>query len=306
MTRSRACLVFGVIVLAWGGAHAAEKGCDRGCLTAQLDRYFEALAARDATRLAFAAGARFTDNGQPGTFGQKFWKVDGPPTYRLDAIDPEAQQAASNAVVMEDGRKAIVFVRLKLAERRISELETVIVRQGVGQKSFPENLSGRPILFDEDLAAAARVPRKQMADAANAYLSALSSAGTGTYLAAPLADDLVRIENGMQTGGARPDGKRSPTVAQQLEQMSARAAGVSMKVTDRRIPIVDEQKGVVLIIGLMNLKLSGPDFPGLHSVSKQERVQALIEFFKIVGGKVKRIQAVMLDLDDPAVTTTGW
>jgi hypothetical protein len=79
-----------------------------------------------------------------------------------------------------------------------------------------------------------------------------------------------------------------------------------MRISDRRFPLVDEQHGVVLAIGLMHLDLTGPDMPGFHSISKQHRLQTLVEFYKITGGEVRRIQAVMLDLDDPKITTPGW
>ena len=86
-----------VSVLAIGNGHAPEEGgpsCDRTCLTGLLDRYVDALVAREPSRLPVAATVKFTENGQRLDLGDGLWHtVTGTGGYRLDMADVEAGQA---------------------------------------------------------------------------------------------------------------------------------------------------------------------------------------------------------------------
>jgi hypothetical protein len=81
-------------------------------------------------------------------------------------------------------------------------------------------------------------------------------------------------------------------------------------VLDRRFPVVDVERGIVVAIGTMTLQLPAGtlDGPPLHAVAKPDglRLQVLVEFFKVVDGKIQRIEAVMYDLDDPLHPDPGW
>jgi hypothetical protein len=127
----------------------------------------------------------------------------------------------------------------------------------------------------------------------------------------PIADAAIRVENGAQaTGVARP-GQPVVTLAERFRTTPARSfLPPGSGVLARRYPLVDLQRGIALAIGTMTLHLppGAQDGPPLHANPKPDglRLQVLTEFFKVSGGKIQRIEAVMYDLDDPRYTTPGW
>jgi hypothetical protein len=293
-------------------ARSKTTDCDRPCLAKILDTYFDSIAKHDPSELKVSGDVRFTENGAVLKFGQGLWQRGGDVSYRLDAIDPEDGQVASNAVVADNGRKAIVLVRMKVETRNVTEVETLIVRPGEGQRSNPDALSGTiPTVYAAVVPESDRGTRQELVAAAAAYLDALATRGTDAYKPAPIAPEAIRAENGVQTTGISRNGKPPVSLADSLNNAPPRAAsGVRSWISDRRFPVVDLEHGIVLVIGQMNLHLPPGqlDGPPLHAVPKTDgvRVQVLSELFKVAGGQVHQIQATMLDLDDPKVTSPGW
>jgi hypothetical protein len=295
-------------------AGGARSPCDRSCLAGLLDRFYAAIAAADPAGIAVSSDLRFTQNGRELQLGDGLWRTPlALQAYRLDALDEGTGQAASNAVVLENGRKVLLFVRLKAAgtgpRATLSEIETTIVRPGEGQRSDPEGLAAPPSLYAETVPGAERGSRTQLVAAADAYLQALQLAGTPAYRSPPLARDVTRVENGVMSAAA--PGSVGPT----MDDMLRRGFGTDkLYVSERRYPVVDEARGVVVAIGLMHVNY-GPrpaappgqrPRPRAHATETPNRLQVLVEFFKVSAGEVREIRAQMLDLDDPEITGTGW
>jgi hypothetical protein len=303
------CTASGLTISARAGqAKATPADCDRACLGAVLDSYFGAIAKHDPSMLPVAGNVRFTENGRDLKFGEGLWQRGGPASYRMDAIDAVNGQAASNAVILENGKNAILFVRLKVDKKKVTEVETTIVRPGEGQRSDPEALSQvTSTPYKDVIPPGQRDTRERLVSAADAYFIGLETSGTDQYKAPPATDDARRVENG---AGARNVGApRVPLV----EQLRRGFGGAKLFVSDRRYPVVDEEHGIVLAIGLMHVNPPAgvSDGPPGHVTDKPSRVQILVEFFKIAGGQIHQIQASMLDLDDPSnatvgITDTGW
>jgi len=288
----------------------AAPGCDRKCLADILDSYFDSIAKRDPKRLTAAPDVRVTENAAPLKFGDGLWQRGASPVSRMDALDVEGGQVASMAVISENGRNVIEMVRLKVLQRRVVEVETLVVRPGEGQRSDPNALLQRPHPFSDDVPATERGTREQLIAAGAAYLDALAGSGP-SFVPPPIADAAIRVENGAQaTGVARP-GQPVVTLAERFRTAPERPfLPPGSGVLARRYPVVDLQRGIVLAIGTMTLHLppGAQDGPPLHANPKPDglRLQVLSEFFKVSGGKIQRIEAVMYDLDDPRYTTPGW
>jgi hypothetical protein len=297
-----------------GAAQPKAVDCDRQCLAKILDTYFDSIAKHDASELKVSGKVRFTENGADLKVGQGLWQRGGPATYRLDAIDPEDGQVASNAVITDTGNKAILLVRMKVEKRKVTEVETLVVLPREGQRSNPDSLSGTtPTVYATVVPEADRGTRQQLVAAAAAYLDALATRGTDSFKAPPIAPEAIRAENGVQTTGISRGGRAPVSLAESFNNpvpRPAAGAGVRSFISGRRFPVADLEHGIVLVIGEMNLHLPPGqlDGPPLHAVPKPDgvRLQVLSEFFKISGGQIHQIQAVMLDLDDPKVTTPGW
>jgi hypothetical protein len=290
----RAFLLFGLI--AQGGiafeAAAQAPGCDNACLKGFVDGYFEALARRDPSKLPVAAELKYTENGRVLGLGEGFWHTAGSPLrYRDYLLDPQTGSAAALTALKEYDGVAQMFLRLKIAARQISEIETFVVRVGDQRWFAPDNLANLSDVFAQPVPPDQRHSRDELIAAADAYFTAVQTEGTPEFVQAPFGPGLKRFENGLQTTNvtANPLLERHTwTPELQLERASYKGT----LVTDRRYPVVDIEHGSVLAIA--TFRREGADTSTL----------LLAEIFKVTDGKLREIRAVILNLPNGA--GTGW
>lgn len=264
--------------------------CDRRCLTGMVDLYMDALQKHDPSVLPVSDKVKFTENGVPLKLGQGFWNTAGASTYRLYAIDPESGGAALEAVVGDASEPAHFLLRLKVSRKRITEVETAVVHKAQAGFYSPEKLRETPELFTQNVPDSERNTREQLLAAADAYFTAIDTEGTPEYKRAPFAPGMNRFENGTQTTNISVNGGPVRSADEQLDQ----ALFKGLHVTDRRYPVVDVERGIVL--GLVLFHLAAPR-PAGDTIF-------IAEMFKISGGKLREIQAIIADR--PAQVGSGW
>jgi hypothetical protein len=281
-----------VALASWGAVAQTGPDCDSACLRGFVDGYFDALSQRDPAKLPVAEPLKYTENGRVLELGEGFWKTAGTRLrYRDYFIDPQTGGAAAFTAFKEYDGVAQVFVRLKIASRRIAEIETFVVRVGDQRWFAPENLDNLSAIFAETVPADQRHSRQQLIAAADAYFTAVQTEGTPEFKQAPFGPGLKRFENGLQTTNvtSKPILERhtwSPEL--QLERASYKGT----RVEDRRYPVVDTEHGTVLAVA--TFRRDGPDTSTL----------LLAEAFKVTDGKLREIRAVILNLPNGA--GTGW
>src|SRR5580693_2759199 len=263
-----------IVAITAAASHAAT--CDRACLQGIIDSYFDALAKHDPSKLPVAASVKFTENGKELKLGEGFWKTAGASTYRLYAIDPQAGDAAAQAVVAENGELDTFFVRLKVKARKISEAETLVCRKGQAGFFAPDKLTTAPALYSEPLPDSEQSVRSQLIETASAYFTAVQSEGTKDYRSAPLAPKMNRFENGVQTTNVPVMGNPAMSGAEQLDKGIFKG----LVIDHRRFPVVDTERGVVLGMMLMHANMNG-----------QMGAILISEMFKIAGNKIEQVQA---------------
>jgi hypothetical protein len=271
----------------------AQAACDRACLRGFVDGYLDALAARDPSKLpARGAAVKFTENGRVLELGQGFWKTAGQPlAYRDYVLDPEGGGAAVLTALTEHQGTAQLFVRLRVVDRRITEIETIVARVGDQRWFAPENLPNLSDIFARPVPVAARHSREELVAAADAYFTAVETEGTPSFVQAPFDPALKRFENGLQTTNVTENPileRHTWTPILQLE----RASYAGTIVTDRRYPVVDVEHGSVLAVAMF--RRDGEHTPTL----------LLAEIFKFTDDKLREIRAVILNLPNGA--GTGW
>jgi hypothetical protein len=174
-------------------ARAADTSCDRACLEGFVDQYLAALVAQDPSKLPLAKNARYTENGQELKLGDGMW---GPTvtlgTYKLYFADPQAGQVGFFGTIEEHGHPVIRGLRLKIENRKISEMEVIALRKTAGVFSEPQRLVDKPI-FHQALAPSERRPRAELIRVANSYFEGMEA---GTDKNTPFDKDCQRIENG--------------------------------------------------------------------------------------------------------------
>lgn len=274
------------VLLAQGGS------CDRQCLAGVMTQYLDALVARDPSSLALASDARFTEDGKEMTLGEGIWKtVSGRRPYRVDFIDVREGVAAVHAVLEENGSPVLFAARLKVADRRIAEIETMVVRnRSEGVLFAPENLKAPTATMTYVPTASERMPRDEMVRVASRYPAGLR-AGSFVTADVPFAPDAYRFENGVRMAGPgctfQPPG---------CENMRTQTIPTLPGVTERLVA-VDEEMGTVLFrLDFGRGSLPGPKSQGMSLVT--------FEAFKVYGGQVHAAEAVFEGA--PLGAPSGW
>jgi len=236
----------GILLLSVSGdVRAADAPCDRACLNGFIDQYLAALVARDSSKLPLTKTARYTENAQMLKLGDGMW---GPAitigTYKLYFADPKAGQVGFFGNLEEHGHPAILGLRLKVENHKISEMETILIRStSRGSFSSPQNLKAQPLL-NESLAPGERNTRDELVTVADSYFEGLEKA-TDKYT--PFDKNCKRIENGQVTSND-PNSKNPITRMSCGDQFASGFSKIITKVQDRRFPIVDEERGLVLSV----------------------------------------------------------
>jgi hypothetical protein len=268
----------GAAGMAGSDATPAMADCDRACLTALNDAYLAALIAHDATKLATADSVRFTENGKELQLNQGLWAVaKSLRPFRQDFAEVPAGQTAGFAALDDDAGVVLLAFRLKVVAREVTEIETLVVRQGQATFFSPASLSMRDPLYDMEVPAASRLPRDRMIEVVDSYFKGIES-GDGSAI--PVDDGAARNENGTVT--ARGSSIQNLSMFAYIETVK------------RRYVLVDEERGIVLPFVLFEIPQGLGGSRTLH----------LAELFKVSDGKIMDILAIMVN--QPLGTPSGW
>jgi hypothetical protein len=278
-------------VAAFGSAYGAA--CDRACLKTTLEQYLNAVVQHNPAAAPLSVGFRQTENAMVRRAGTGLWqsaKALGKLQRRY--FDAESEQAGYFGTLEEASGPAIVTLRLKVEDRKITEAEWVLSRkgdpglgpQGGGQASAAYNDVDYVIAHppaERTVPKGERLSRSDMIAVTNSYFDGLSAHDGTLILAHP---GCVRVENGTLTTQRPVQGGGSSDCT------SNGAMANIFAVTARRYPIVDEEAGAVLGIVLFERK------PGIAM-----RRNLLSEWFFIEQGKIRSIYASMYYPEQEAI-----
>jgi len=261
-------------------ASAATAGCDRACLTSTLDKYLQAVLKHDPASAPLAGAYRHTENAINKPLGKGVWEsASALGKVQRKYVDAVSGQAAYYGIIEEtNGKLAIVTARLRIENREVAEAEWYIARDGdpglpgANPPSMwnPVTLTATPPP-ERTLPANKRLPRETMIAIVDSYFDGITS-HDGTVVRAHAGCN--RYENGTKVTGNR-GGKDDDCVSNLAGFDLANVAG-------RRIPLVDDEQGVVLGMAVFIRK------PG--SIRPRN---AFSEWFWIEDGKIRNIWTAM-------------
>ena len=292
--------ILGIVALAAFAAGAtpalAQAPCDRACLTAVIDGYFAALIANNPGALRQASGARITENGAEKKLADTFWDGAAETVFRFDIVNTTRGDTGTQTVIRNaDGSKTMHMLRLKVQRGAITEIETIKANQGEADRLWdPDRLTSVSADLQLSIREAERDSYYGLIAAAEAYWRAFQTNGTPDYHPAPLLPDARRFENGLQTTGVVRDG-----VYQSAQRGFDEGRFLNRNIWDRRYPVVDEERGIVLSIVRFGIKGGATS---QSTVTSNDRLVA--EFFAVKRGQIQEIQAVLFNLPD--AQPTGW
>ena len=323
---------------AWG-----QGGCDRACLENFVDQYMDALIAHNPQKLSMAARVKNTEDGVRLDPGDGFWRTAlAKGSYRLFVSEPEAGQVAFIGTMREVNapmpNPVIIAIRLKVANRQVSEIENIVVRDALAATNL-EKLGMPNSVFLEAIPAAQRASRAELVRVGNIYLSALEK--NDGKLAPPFAASCERIQNGVQTtnnpdaaaqstpppapgrGGRAGDGKQPPAAPPKPQglQINITAMGCAeqfklgyfnfaRRVRDRRFVAVDRERGLAMVIAELDqpagkyatFKLS--DGREITTGPTRPTTLEVFEVCKIEAGKIRRVEEAQITV--PYGMLSGW
>ena len=275
------------------------------------EAYLDALESGDFARLPWADDAIFSENNVRLEIGDGLWNTISKRrlTYDLKAADPETGQVAWFGIVEEHGHPAIMGLRLRVADEAIAEVETMVCRS-MEFGPFPSietYIAPRPLML-ADVPEEQRRPRERMVEIANGYFDTLQL-NDGT-LFTEFTDDCDRVENGLQTTN-NPNIEGYPIAAMGCADQFRQGQYVyDDRLRDRRFPLVDEEKGIVLAGGFIDHCGKLVDVTWTDGVTKTKSVFhfphsfALLEIFKIVDGQIAGVEAAFVTV--PYNMPSAW
>ena len=263
-----------------GAASKPISPCSRQCLRTLADRYLESLVAHDPSRVPFSPSVTFTENGRELKLGEGLWKTAAAlGAYRVYVLDPDSGAVAVQTVLYDGPQVVQLLLRLRIRDDRITEVETLIAREGDTCCWAPERLAALPAVFDQTIPVGKRAGRQELIAIADAYFTALHTGGTPEYRRASLFSEMNRYENGLLTTNVT--GGNRITRWDAAKQLDSAMFG-PLRVVNRRYPVVDPENGTLLAVVLFQR----PD--------SRQPPTIISEFFKIIDGKIYEIRAVMV------------
>jgi hypothetical protein len=325
-------LVSGALVAITGVASAsAQATCDRACLKTMLDQYLTAVTKHDPSAAPLVLGFRQTENAINVRPGQGVWKtVTGLGRLQQRFFDPVSGQAGYYGLVQEGAQEAIVTVRLRVENRKLTEAEWYVARADDPGLNGPRRAGGPPANnFNPDylvanpppervVPRAQRLTRQELEAIVNSYFDAITSHDGSIALTHP---GCGRVENGSPTpagaflpplpraGGAgaapaaRPGGPgaaAAPRAGAPPANPAANdcVAGLqnfsAQMVVARRVPLIDEDAQAVLALALFVRRPGSPTPRNVFS-----------EWFFIDQQKIRTIYTAMF-YPAPELAVPNW
>ena len=296
--------------------------CNRDCLYAFVDKFFDAMLSRWPGNVPLAPEAKYTENELPVKLGEGMWKTfSGRGSYRVYLADPATGEAGYYGDVTEDAGllQGVIALRIKVKDHRITEIETITVREQKRPKGgLGLNTAGimTPRMFDEldpkgfvSPSAALLEPvasaqsRDDLIAATNRYFDGFAQSKGSV---APFDAQCSRRENGFAATN-NPDGPVVDKAQPAFHLFSESCAGeldrgffsAVSKARDARPMVVDEKQGLVLDLAFYDNdgNVKSVAVSGVGTVAVPIELLRPITFvapqlFKIEGGKIRQIEGL--------------
>lgn len=271
------------------GGRAPTRKCGSECnmpnrdqLIVAMRRYLDSMLAHDATALQVTANVKVIENGEPIELGTGLFETATDIGFQQYFADSTSQQVGFFGTLQTSAGPRILALRLAFEDDSICEVEAIVAREGGHVLFAPQALVEPLPIYDQALTDQQRMSSQDLVRCANRYFDAIEQADGRV---APCHAACNRRENGVQTTN-NPARKFPLGCREGIDRLTYIPC-----VRERRFPIVDETRG--LVWGLVMF-----DMPSQH------RSMRLAELFKIAGGEICEIEAVLINT--PLGAATGW
>jgi hypothetical protein len=282
------CFLFTMTLALFGAASAKAADCDRACLKGFITQYLSAMAAHQPGALPLSGKVRFTEDTVDMKVGDGLWKgASKIRDYRQDILDVKQGVAASQVIVEEAGTPVLLMLRLKVADRKITEIETQVTRTSAegGLFAIEALQTANPLM--SVVPERAQLMKRDDAIKTAMFYPAGMKIGSFIKVDAPFAADAYRNENGVITAG-------KGCARAGCENIKTQTIMEHPGITTRAVA-VDEELGIVLL--RMNF--------GQTKSYGEGNALVVWEAFKVYGGQIHAVEAFM-KIMPVAAGSGGW
>jgi hypothetical protein len=224
-------------------------------LTSAITAYFTALAAHDPTMAPIASSAKYTEDGMKMNVGDGVWKTAGAVKFKRSALDTQICESATESVIPNSGSDIVYGLRLKLDSGKITEIETIPVKNYITINP-PGLVSSASDDWETVLPAAQQPTRDELQAFIDRYFNNFPNG------ACNFASDCMRLEDGASIGSCTGAG---------VGCVDAAAGGFNMTA---RLHILDVEAGIsvgfTMFAGSYTdfhmLKVRGGQVHGVHAI----------------------------------------
>jgi hypothetical protein len=283
--------------------NAVPSQCDRMCLVEFMNKYLAGFIGHDPSRVPWADKVEFTENNARMTIGDGSWAVvTGKEDNTLIVADPLTGEVGYFGSVELNGLPAWYAARLKIADGKVAEVETVwrprpaVVNAAAPGGGDPKDLKHDPAMY-ESLAPSERVPRRKMIDLADGYFATLQL-NDGT-LYTEFDPTCSRIDNGTKTA-SNPDSPQASFRLNCGDQFKTGMYAANDAVRERDFFLIDEEKGIVMARAFLDHNavvqtIHLTDGTQIHAGFRTPNSFVMLEMFKFRNGKLYRAEVVHAD-----------
>lgn len=282
--------------------------CDAACLGQFADRYLDALAHRQPSRVPLAPDVRFTENGAELAIGDALWATaDAVGENRLIFTDPASGGVQLYAAVTEAGLPSMLAARLKVHDRQVVEIETSVLRRSADDSGMAAFAVDRPI-WSQAVPQNERVSREALIDIADSYFEGITQARGDIT---PFDPGCVRFENGGQMTLATAESAGPVQRMGCQEQFEAGMLIIVTSVSNRRYLVIDEENQVASAIvtfdhrgNLDAVPYGNPNNVTPAGIFGRPFSFLIFESFKIIDGRIRQVEATVFQV--PYKMHPGW
>ena len=176
------------------GGSGSGGSCTRDALSGAVDSYLKALIAHDPAAAPISPTAKYTENTETVTVGEGLWKSAGETKLVRKLIDTQLCTTVSEVVLPEDGTDVVMTLRLKVDGGSITEIESIITREGDWLFKASGYVDSKSQLWDV-LPEDQRSTREELLAAAKAYFDVFND----DSVEVPFGPGCQRLEGGAAT-----------------------------------------------------------------------------------------------------------
>lgn len=283
-------------------ASAEEQSqCNRECIIQQVNDYVAALAANAPSQVQHLRVVKSTQNDKLMPIGEGIWQtITDQGGYQQVFVDSNLNSAVFFGAFSEGEEPLLLAIRFAFDGGKITELEHLVSRPDERNRLIRRHqLTAPNPVYEKVLAPEERSSREDLVAAADGYFDSIAE----NVSKVDMSPYCNRRENGVfLLRNENPETEACPIRFEVFNYIT--------DVRDRRVAVVDEERGLVLAWAFFDIPGTvevspGPFGPSDLQTEGEPRVDSrkiprslyIAELFRVVDGQIQDIEAIMYNLD---------